>query len=603
MKNEHEISRGLDNIFAHRDSFIVIGLTGRTGSGCSTVSGILGKASFDLVELPDLPNPPQTHEDRKDRIVRAWLKENWSPFQKIQVSHVIQLLAFCNPNERFDSFVKMHASAVSIGELTATIDPYMAQSLSTLDTLKDIKGATAEAVDEAYIFIFDILPKLSAKLKILLNKTGEKHYTSIFQMLGDNVRRSGSPLSSEIDPSKLLTLPETISRIIKVARLRNRAKQISKNYFVIDALRHPFEIRYLRERISPFYALAVTTNDFDRKSRLQEENYRKDEIERLDDKEYPSEIKHHKKKPEGYAGFVSQDIQACLALADIYISNFGTPEDKDFRGASQQVCRYLALMQHPGLVTPTSIERCMHTAFSAKLNSGCISRQVGAVVTDENYSIKAIGWNDVPKGQVPCLLRNTIHAISKNIDSVAYSKYEQSEEFLKELNKRNVGRLNKDNISGRNNTYCFKNVYNAIKGDKNQVHTRSLHAEENAFLQIVKYGGQGIEGGCLFTTASPCELCAKKAYQLGIKKIYYIDPYPGISNDHILSVGSNPPKVVLFSGATGRAYHHLYEPIMAYKDELEKIFPPEELKKQTSGSKQITVSTIEFADDVLQREA
>jgi len=68
--------------------------------------------------------------------------------------------------------------------------------------------------------------------------------------------------------------------------------------------------------------------------------------------------------------------------------------------------------------------------------------------------------------------------------------------------------------------------------------------------------------------ASICELCAKKAYQLGIKVIYYIDPYPGISDDHILSSGSKAIKPRLFNGAIGNAYHWLYDPMMAYKDEL-----------------------------------
>ena len=108
-----------------------------------------------------------------------------------------------------------------------------------------------------------------------------------------------------------------------------------------------------------------------------------------------------------------------------------------------------------------------------------------------------------------------------------------------------------------------------MTGEKNQVHTRSLHAEENAFLQISRYGGQGLVGGCLFTTASPCELCAKKAYQLGISKIYFIDPYPGISKEHVLAGGKYQPEVILFTGAIGQAYHELYQPVMAYKDELD----------------------------------
>jgi hypothetical protein len=114
----------------------------------------------------------------------------------------------------------------------------------------------------------------------------------------------------------------------------------------------------------------------------------------------------------------------------------------------------------------------------------------------------------------------------------------------------------------------FKDIRNGLTKKGNQVHTRALHGEENAFLQIVKYGGQAINGGYLFTTSSPCELCAKKAYQLGIIKIFFIDPYPGISKKHILLSGNNTPELQLFQGAIGRAYHQLYEPIMSYKDEL-----------------------------------
>lgn len=106
-------------------------------------------------------------------------------------------------------------------------------------------------------------------------------------------------------------------------------------------------------------------------------------------------------------------------------------------------------------------------------------------------------------------------------------------------------------------------------GSNNQVYTRALHAEENAFLQISKYGGTHVKNGNLFTTASPCELCAKKAYQLGIKHIYYINPYPGISQQHILSFGKeNNPKMHLFYGAIGQTYLEFYEPRIAVKDEL-----------------------------------
>jgi dCMP deaminase len=180
----------------------------------------------------------------------------------------------------------------------------------------------------------------------------------------------------------------------------------------------------------------------------------------------------------------------------------------------------------------------------------------------------------VPRGQVPCLLRYSSDLLNQKKGTEAFSAFETGNaDFKKALVKKNLASAQEEEREGRHLTYCFRAVYNDLKGEKNQVHTRSLHAEENAFLQVVKYGGQGIRGGILFTTASPCELCAKKAYQLGISAIYYIDPYPGISADHVLGAGKDVPKVVLFSGVIGRAYHELYEPIMAFKDELATLLP------------------------------
>lgn len=225
-------------------------------------------------------------------------------------------------------------------------------------------------------------------------------------------------------------------------------------------------------------------------------------------------------------------------------------------------------MVHPGLITPSAIERCMQIAYTAKLNSGCISRQVGAAITDNSYSIKAIGWNDAPEGQVPCNLRNRSDLISGR-DQPAFSDYEKGNADFRDYiitSTREYQTIWEN--TGRNLSFCFKSEYNKFTDKNNQVHTRALHAEENAFLQLAKNGGTPIKGGKLFTTASPCELCSKKAYQLGISEIYFIDPYPGIATKHTLTGGSNNPKLILFKGAIGRAFHNLYTPKLPYKDEL-----------------------------------
>jgi dCMP deaminase len=231
----------------------------------------------------------------------------------------------------------------------------------------------------------------------------------------------------------------------------------------------------------------------------------------------------------------------------------------------------VALMLHPGLVMPTSVESGMQIAYSVKQNSGCISRQVGAVVTDAGFSVKAVGWNNSAQGQVPCLLRSADDLI-QGIDAPAFSSYERTDQrFRKALTNKFGCACNAPELHGRNLSFCFKDLQNEIDNEKNQVHTRSLHAEENAFLQISKLGGVALSGGILFTTASPCELCAKKAYQLGLSRIIYIDPYPGIATSHVLSSGERSPRLELFRGAVGRAFHRLYQPVMPYKDELELL--------------------------------
>lgn len=283
----------------------------------------------------------------------------------------------------------------------------------------------------------------------------------------------------------------------------------------------------------------------------------------MDNKEYPEKL-------TGEDIYISQNIQKCIEISDIHLNN---PDRQKFNNneLSSQLFWYASLILHPGLVTPTSIERGMQLAFSAKLNSGCISRQVGAVVTDKNYSIKAVGWNSTPEGQTPCLLKSASELLDGGKESV-YSSYERTDEKLQNvMNCTYSAAITSEHLKGRKISYCFKDIQNRIEGEKNQVHTRSLHAEENAFLQIAKYGGEPVQGGFLFTTASPCELCSKKAYQLGINKVIYIDPYPEISKEHILSSGNLQPELILFRGAIGRAYHRLYQTLMAYKDELKML--------------------------------
>ena len=62
---------------------------------------------------------------------------------------------------------------------------------------------------------------------------------------------------------------------------------------------------------------------------------------------------------------------------------------------------------------------------------------------------------------------------------------------------------------------------------------RTIHAEENALLQCAMDGISSV-GATIYTTASPCWDCSKRAIRAGIKMVVYGESYGsryGLSED------------------------------------------------------------------------
>lgn len=384
-------------------------------------------------------------------------------------------------------------------------------------------------------------------------------YTYLLQKIANNIRASGEPYNNKLNQKNILDFAKRIQMMIELIKTYKRGERIR---ICIDAIRNANESNYLKDVYRSYYLMSISVDENMRQKRLGGLN--QEEQNSLNYVEYESKLNYGEI-------FYHQNIANCFEMADIHLVNLDEKNNRRLR-LTRQLVRYITLMIHPGLVLPSDIERCMQLAYNVKYNSGCLSRQVGAIVTGPDYAVKSVGWNDVPNKQLECIYRD-VDGYCKGNQQECFSEFEYENPEFKKVIEHIGNKLKKVDLHGRKFFYCFKDVYNGIKNEKNQVFTRALHAEENAFLQISKYGGQAINGGYLFCTASPCELCSKKAFQLGIKKIYYIDPYPGIAQKHILSFGkkNNNPEIKLFSGAIGEAYVRLYRPMIAQKDELELI--------------------------------
>lgn len=62
---------------------------------------------------------------------------------------------------------------------------------------------------------------------------------------------------------------------------------------------------------------------------------------------------------------------------------------------------------------------------------------------------------------------------------------------------------------------------------------RSQHAEQNALLWAARKGIQ-VEGASLWTTTSPCRVCAQAIITAGIFEVYSLEPYRDRSGVQLL---------------------------------------------------------------------
>ena len=108
MQYYHESA---EKAYEKRQENIIIALTGRTGSGCTTLSKILKKETFDKLSLHN----PKTYDfssrdERKYEIVYKFIKENghWEPFTTIEVSSILLSFVIQYGFDSFKEYIKSY---------------------------------------------------------------------------------------------------------------------------------------------------------------------------------------------------------------------------------------------------------------------------------------------------------------------------------------------------------------------------------------------------------------------------------------------------------------------------------------------------------------
>ncbi|MCL1063049.1 deaminase [Shewanella benthica] len=370
------------------------------------------------------------------------------------------------------------------------------------------------------------------------------------QDLGDIVRENYSlQILAEAAITEIGVIKENVLKDTGSQEAVDKRKVV---YF-IDQLKNPAEVELFRLIYqSNFYLIGVIRSEEERKKNLREESMELAEVDTL--------IHRDRKSAEKFG----QQTEKTILDSDIFIRN----SHGHLTHLKSSLNRFISLIHGINGITPTKHERGMFSAFSASLQSACLSRQVGAAIVDDNGNTIAVGRNDVPKA-----LGGLYNSEDGDKDYRCINKggkcYNDSYKFKI---KDKIESLLKNQLVP-NSSKIAEKIYNESGISSLLEFSRSIHAEMDAITSISRQGNASTKGTTLYTTTYPCHNCARHIVAAGIVKTIYIEPYEkslalDLHDDAITNL-SDQNKVMFepFEGISPRRYVKFFFPSADRKDD------------------------------------
>ena len=345
-------------------------------------------------------------------------------------------------------------------------------------------------------------------------------------------------------------------------------------YHIIDSVKNKEELEALRSVYGEMlYFVGVFSPLAIRERALEDAGMSSAEVHMLIDQDSGEEIDN------------GQTVRDTFPQADFFL-RIETDTDSQILG---KVERFLHLILGTKVLTPTLAETAMYQASSAAGNSACLSRQVGAAVTDRKGQIISIGWNDVPRSGGGLYAYNPADPTGEH-DRRCWNI--SGGTCFNDAEKDLLTHLVVEELinSGLANPDKKDQITKMIRSNKKLSglieFSRSIHAEMHAILNAGLSDGGRIKEGKLFVTTYPCHACARHIIASGISEIYYIEPYRKslavkLHRDSITeqdSDGTSKVKILMYEGVSPTRYPGLFRVPQDSRKENGKMRPVNPMK-------------------------
>jgi deoxycytidylate deaminase len=379
---------------------------------------------------------------------------------------------------------------------------------------------------------------------------------------------------------------------IHLERQRRKEKEGGQRFesqrtcYIFDSVKNREELDVLRLVYGDLlYTIGVFSAFDERRKELKARGISPTELDDIIDRDSGEEIGN------------GQSVEDTFPKADYFLKLSPTSTIQ----LETKVRRFLQIITRSRIVTPTPHETAMYVAASAAVNSACLSRQVGACVTNDEGKVLGVGWNDVPRFGGGLYDHENVG----NKDRPDMRCMENGRKCFNQAEKRELATKIVAVLSGKNTgkkrllkkseeTEALELILTSKVKDLIEF-SRSVHAELHAMLNAAQSSGSQMKYGRLYCTTYPCHSCARHIIAAGINEVFYIEPYRKslaipLHGDAISEDEDDRGKKVMLSAYEGiapRRYYGLFKAgIAPRKDSFGQLsLPrPNEAKPETDFS-------------------